>query len=412
MARSVSGLQRKSTAKLFVGSKSPNTKYRDRDTVTAPDGTTKDIQGYGRTKDDATAAFIRKAEAFIAERPSVKTITFAQLIEKYLVLKEMQGKKRKTISDYRRLYTTHLTELADKPISHITLEDVQAIQYRLVGEGKYRTAELVVLLVKSSYRYAKRLYQGQLELHNPAEFLDPIPAPHKDDPKDAIWSAEQIERFLALSRSEYEKCRSLYYPLYLTALSAGLRRGELLGLRWEHVGTSEAGPYIKVREQYVYDGGKLYLDTPKSAAGLREIPITEELHLILMAHRELLRELETRLPDYQSNDLVFPSFKGWVVSPGHLRRSYNSLIARAELPPIYFHSLRKCAATYITQALVDAGRYAPKIVAQILGHARVTVAQEIYTRVVNQDIRLAVFNPLSKKVPVTERLQTPEETKR
>ena len=373
--------------------------------VTAPDGTVKDIQGYGRTKDEATASFRLKAEAFIAEHPSVQTMTFAQLIDKYLELKRLQGRKRKTLSDYRRIYNSHLSELADKPISRITLDDVQAIQHRLIGESKYRTAEQVVLLLKASYSYARRLYSGRLELSSPAEHLEHIPAPHKDDPKDAIWSREQIDRFLAVSKADYDKLRSLYYPLFLTALSAGLRRGELLGLRWENVGASEHGPYIRVREQYVPDAGKLYLDTPKTAAGLREVPITPDLYLILMAHRELLRDLEQRLPGYNQTDLVFPSFSGQVIQPRNLRRAYDNLITRAELPPIYFHSLRKCAATYITQALVDAGRYAPKIVAQILGHSNTDVALNIYTKVVSDDVRLAVFNPLGKAVSVTGRLQ-------
>ena len=389
-------IRQKSTAKSFKNPASVGTKYRERMVVTAPDGSKKDIQGYGRTKDEATAAFRVKAEAFIAAHPSVQTMTFAQLIDKYLELKRLQGRKRKTLSDYRRIYNSHLAELGGKPISHITLADVQAIQHRLVGAGKYRMAELAMLLVRSSYRYAQKLYAGQLELRNPAEYLEAIPAPHKNDPKDAIWSHEQMDRFLTFSKAEYDALRSLYYPLYLTALSAGLRRGELLGLRWEHIGAGERGPYIRVREQYVYDAGKLYLDTPKTAAGLREIPITPDLHLILMAHRELLRDLETKLPDYEPNDLVFPTFRGRVVAPGHLRRSFDNLIRRADLPEIYFHSLRKCAATYITQALVDAGRYAPKIVAQILGHNRTDVAQNIYQKVVNDDLKYAVFNPLVK----------------
>jgi integrase len=449
-------MRRRSNAKLFPGSRSPSTKYRDRDAVTAPDGTKKDVQGYGRTKAEATAEFERKAEVFMAQHPAAKTITFAQLAAKWLTHKKMQGRKRRTISSYADVLRNHLIPaLGEMSISHIRLQDLQAVQYTLVSAGKYRTAEMAVLILKSSYEYAAKMYRGEAEIPNLARDLDVVTKPRTEDPKDGIWTHEQIEQFLTTARTEYDNLKSLYYPLYLTSISAGLRRGELLGLRWHNVGKDTQGCYLYIREQITVDNGQLYVETPKTPMSTRRVPIPESIFEMLLAHRELLRQVEATVEGYTANDLVFPSLRGTPISPSNLRRSYLAQVNKSgsslaecvgvtarfqkwkalrtdltysvhtkhglegaepgnrayltfweanwrvtehevqpELPPIYFHNLRKCAATYITQALVDAGRYAPKIVAQILGHSRPDVALQIYTKIVNDDLRFATFNPL------------------
>jgi integrase len=463
-------MRRKSNAKLFPGSKSDATKYRDRDSVTAPDGTKRDIQGYGRTKAEATAEFERKAAVFLARHPAAQTITFEQLAAKWLTHKKMQGRKRRTISSYADVLRNHLIPaLGETPVARISLQDLQAVQYALVAAGKHRTAEMAVLILKSSYDYAAKLYRGEVDIPNLARDLDAVSKPRTEDPKDGIWTHEQIERFLTTARAEYDALKSLYYPLYLTSIAAGLRRGELLGLRWHSVGSDAAGPYLQIREQITVDNGELYVETPKTPMSNRRVPLPQPIYELLLAHRELLRQVERTVSGYAANDLVFPSFKGTPISPSNLRRSYLAQInksgsslaectgitdrfqkwraqrteltysvhlkhglegaapgARAyltfweggwhvtehevqpELPPIYFHNLRKCAATYITQALVDAGRYAPKIVAQILGHARPDVALQIYTKIVNDDLKYATFNPLAGRAPVMERLRGKE----
>lgn len=463
-------MRRRSNAKLYSGSKSPNTKYRDRDTVTAPDGTKKDVQGYGRTKTEATAEFERKAEVFMAQYPAAKTITFEQLAAKWLTHKKMQGRKRRTISSYADVLRNHLIPaIGETPVSHIRLQDLQAIQYALVSAGKYRTAELAVLILKSSFEYAAKMYRGEAEIPNLARDLDAVSRPRTEDPKDGIWTHDQIERFLATARTEYDSLKSLYYPLYVTSISAGLRRGELLGLRWHNVGKDTAGCYIHVREQITVDNGQLYVETPKTPMSTRRVPLPEPIFEMLLAHRELLRQVETTVAGYAANDLVFPSLKGTPISPSNLRRSYYAQVNKSgsslaecvgvtakfqkwkalrteltysvhakhgplnaapgkcayltfweanwhvtehevqpELPPIYFHNLRKCAATYITQALVDAGRYAPKIVARILGHSRPDVALQIYTKIVDDDLKYATFNPLGSGSPVMGRLRPKE----
>ncbi len=395
----------KSTAKLWPQSKGPNTKYRDRQRITLPDGTKRDLAGYGPTKQAATEDLCHKAEGLErAHAPaSPETITVTALFAEFVQHKRsVKGNKAKTTFNDLKDYRLHIgPAIGDKMVGEVVLGELVAIQHGLVSGGKYRTAELVTISLKSFWSYAAKRYRD-IGLPNIAADLDAIKRPRTVKPKAELWTLPQLQAFLEAAKARYDASRrSLMYPLFYAAISAGLRRGELLGLRWEHVRRNEYGAIIQVREQYVPDNGVLYLETPKTGASARDLPITEELYLILMAHRELLLDLERRLPDYAQNDLVFPSLAGGVVSPSNLRRSYNALIKRAELPPIYFHSLRKCAATYITQALVDAGRYAPKIVAQILGHARPDVALQIYTKVIDNDLRYATFNPL-----VTGRLQS------
>lgn len=186
-----------------------------------------------------------------------------------------------------------------------------------------------MLILKSSYDYAAKMYRGEAEIPNLARDLDAVSKPRAEDPKDGIWTHEQIEQFLATARTEYDSLKSLYYPLYLTSISAGLRRGELLGLRWHNVGKDNAGCYVHIREQITVDNGQLYVETPKTPMSTRRVPIPEPVLELLLAHKELLRQVEATVTGYTANDLVFPSIKGTPISPSNLRRSYYAQINKS-----------------------------------------------------------------------------------
>ena len=229
--------------------------------------------------------------------------------------------------------------IGDMQVAQIKLRDLQAVQYALVGAGKYRTAEMAVLILKSSYEYAAKMYRGEADIPNLARDLDAVSKPRTEDPKDGIWTHDQIEQFLATARAEYDGLKSLYYPLYLTSLSAGLRRGELLGLRWHNVGKDVTGCYVQVREQITVDNGQLYVETPKTPMSARRVPILDPIYEMLLAHRELLSQVAGTVAGYAANDLVFPSFKGTPISPNNLRRSYLAQVNKSG------SSLAECVGT-------------------------------------------------------------------
>lgn len=155
----------KSTAILWKQSKGPSTKYRDRKRVELPDGTKRDMVGYGPTKQAATDDLYRKAAALAADHPNAATITVTQLFAEFLQHKKsVKGRKGKTIFDDAGMFKRHLAPaLGDKQVSQVSLSDLQQIQVKLVATGKYRTAELATILVKSLFRFAAKRYRAEIK---------------------------------------------------------------------------------------------------------------------------------------------------------------------------------------------------------------------------------------------------------
>lgn len=148
--------------------------------------------------------------------------------------------------------------IRSKAISDVTMTELHRLQISLTSAGKYRTAELVTILVKSLYRYAAKVYRaevraGALTLPD-IDDLDAIRRPPGARREAGeLWTLEQVGAFLDLAEKRYHAAsRSLVYPLFYTAITAGLRRGELLGLKRAALQTRHGRPCLDITEQYVY----------------------------------------------------------------------------------------------------------------------------------------------------------------
>jgi integrase len=137
--------------------------------------------------------------------------------------------------------------------------------------------------------------------------------------------------------------------LFAVALSLGLRRGEVLGLCWQDVDFDSKTLYVNVALQDIE--GELVLTDLKTASSKRSLPIPETLLLKLKAHRS--RQLEEKLKRgslWQNNELVFVTKIGTPISPRNLLRKFHSVLAKAKLDRISFHTLRhSCASLLLAQ---------------------------------------------------------------
>ncbi len=114
--------------------------------------------------------------------------------------------------------------------------------------------------------------------------------PEAATPEEQPWTTDQLAAFLAEAKRVYgTKPISLLYLVCHTPIAAGLRRGELLGLRrtdLETVIDADGEPWhqLVITGQYTYYGGKHRKATPKSPSGVRRVPIGPELVDVLKAH--------------------------------------------------------------------------------------------------------------------------------
>jgi integrase len=166
-----------------------------------------------------------------------------------------------------------------------------------------------------------------------------------------------------------------FEALYVLAVTAGPRQGELLGLKWEDIALDRKLLQVK-RTLSSTKGGEPVFSNPKSAKGRRSVKLTARAVEALRRHRERqLEEREEVAGLWQNHGLVFPTRIGTPMSRHNLvARSFKPLLKRAGLPEIRFHDLRHTCATLMLAVGAN-----PKVAQETLGHANVTITLDTYS---------------------------------
>ena len=204
--------------------------------------------------------------------------------------------KPQVVREYRRTLKNHiLDDLGNHRLSDIRRGDLQALIDRLLGEGRMgSTVHNVLMPVRVIYRHA--LERDEVAV-NPTHNLR-LPSGHT--PRDRAATATESAALLA-ALSDADR------PIYATAFYAGLRRGELRGLRWDDVDL--AAGVINVKRGWDEVAGEI---APKSKKGTRTVPITAVLH----DHLTVLRARSGRSGD----DFVFGAHADRPFAPSYLRK--------------------------------------------------------------------------------------------
>lgn len=154
-------------------------------------------------------------------------------------------------------------------------------------------------------------------------------------------------------------------------MATGLRRGELLGLRWQDVESST----IQVRQAYVKVGGKLILSTPKNQNAFRSVALSSDVLEVLFHHRQRQEAERLNLGNlWPGSDLVFTSEVGTPLKPDNLKRVRNALMDKAGVARVTLHNLRHLHASVAIEGGMDA-----KMLAERLGHSRASFTLDRYT---------------------------------
>jgi integrase len=163
----------------------------------------------------------------------------------------------------------------------------------------------------------------------------------------------------------------LYVPLALAA-STGLRRGELLALRWREVDL-EAGSLRVVASLQRVSADLVFLSL-KTDRGRRTVGLPPAAVTLLRRHRKEQAERRLLLGGAWADlDLVIERGDGEPFPPDSLSRDWYRLVRRVELPGLRLHDLRHAYAT----ALLTAGVH-PKVTSEALGHSSVAFTMDTY----------------------------------
>ena len=202
--------------------------------------------------------------------------------------------------------------------------------------------------------------------YNPADKVSP-PASHRVEPR--AWSGEQVARFLLHTHELADPYSVVWRLLFLT----GMRRGELLGLRWSDIDLVEG--VVTVRQARVVAGGRVITTTPKSRAGNRTVSL-DAVTVIELAKLKNSHEAQAELFGYWATDLVVVSPTGLPMQPKDLLQRFQKSARSAGLPVIKLHEARH---TYATLALQQGTPV--HVLSQRLGHSQASTTVNIYAHV-------------------------------
>jgi integrase len=181
------------------------------------------------------------------------------------------------------------------------------------------------------------------------------------------------------------------YPLYVVAATMGLRRGELLGLRWRDVDLDKGT--LAVLQTIARAGGELRMQDTKTEDSEAVLPLPELTWFTLLEHQEAQAAERERLAEiWQDHGLVFPSELGTPMEPRNLNRHFAGLRDKAGLSNVRLHDLRHTVVSLLMEQGVP-----PHIVQAIARHSDVKITLKIYAHT-NLDQMRTAFGTLDGKL--------------
>ena len=203
-----------------------------------------------------------------------------------------------------------------------------------------------------------------------------------------------------------EACEdTAWHSIFHTLTWTGLRRSELLGLRWKDVDLILASLRV-VQSVQRLNTGEFIVPEPKTASGRRTIALSPTSCLVLREHREK-QEADATLLGRQltEDDLVFSHPDGSPRDPSTLTLAFRRLTRRIWLDGVRLHDLRHTMASLYLEQGVN-----PKTVAERLGHASVTITLDLYSHCLPgvQEAAAVQFDTAMEQAKSTSAKVTPE----
>lgn len=382
-----------------------------------------------------TQAGIEKAKALADHARGLlgvsENITLAAYADKWL--NRQKGLRHNSINAYRKEL-----DYALKYLGKLKLKDVKSHHIRdcltklsetimTSGLGKDkpmsgRTLGMVRARLKAVFREA---VVDQLIYFNPCDAVKRIKTITSEHVGIAL-DFHEMTRLHELGLALYDAGVSRLFPAVFTCASVGLRRAEVMALRWQDVDFEKN--IIKVRQNVTTPKkAGLHFGEPKTRHSKRDIPMPLTLKNILLTHREKqAKEREKALDACHNTDAVFSTETGNYTHPDNLERVLNSIIewsdpknfttqrckvlpvksrakleiivrAGERLPELSPHDLRHTAATLMLRRNVPV-----EVVSRILGHSKVSVTLDIYRHVLDSEKHSVMVDLFDTPLPIRE----------
>jgi integrase len=332
---------------------------------------------YGKTRKevaDKLAKALRDQQQGIFVEPH--KLTLGEWMSKWLWDYKRPSLRSTTFDNYEMLIRRHLKPaLGNIALRDLRPEHLQHFYNQKSKEGlSSRSVRLMHTVLHGTLSQAEK---NQLVARNVSKLTERPQGVRQD--VQTLTVAQVSTSLLPALKDD-----RLFAVIYL-AFGTGLRRGELLALRWQDVDLNEA--LLRVRQTlarvntYNEKGGmkktQLIFQEPKTTQSRRTVPIPNACIVALNRHRAQQAGEKLLLgPGYEDHGLVVCQPDGRPIDPRNFLRYFKKALKLAGLPDIRLHDARHTFATM----MLELGE-SPKTVQTILGHSRVAITLDIYSHV-------------------------------
>ena len=305
--------------------------------------------------------------------PSNMTVSefFPDCIQTHFV---MNGKKEQSKNDYllhlRAYILPRLGEVALKDCDSRRLEEF-LLELQKTGSKKglplsASTMEKVGIVLKIGFKQATK---SRLIGFNPMSEVR--------IPKGSVKKVEHIsDKDLIQLRNAWKDYE--IFALCEVGLISGMRKGEILALRWSDF-DEDSHTFSITKTAYISKGVR-YEDSPKSENGFREVEITPKQALLLKSHKAKQAQLRLQAgQNWLQSDYIFTNEIGAPLKPAHLYHWWKKVCVQAGVKRYHFHSIRHTHITSLLQAGVQ-----PYVVAKRAGDTVSTILST-YAHSIRQD---------------------------
>lgn len=279
-----------------------------------------------------------------------------------------------TLQGYECLAKTQLLPYFDK--LQIKLVDVNRRVLQAYIDEKFQSgrkdgkgglsARTIRLHKNILFQTLKSAVRDELIPNNPCEHVT-LPQMQRYEAK--FYSEEQLNNLLSAIRDEP------LYPLVKITSVYGLRRSEVLGLKWDSIDFENGTLTIKHTVVKVME--TVEKDKTKNTSSHRSFPLVPEIRTLLIDLKEQERANKKLFgKEYSVNDYILKWDDGRPFSPDYVSQKFRDLLDEHDLPRIRFHELRHSCASF----LINMG-FSLKDVQEWLGHADIKMTANIYSHI-------------------------------
>lgn len=340
------------------------------------DGGRQRRQVYGRTRAEVAGKISDLQTANRQHMPAAPvTVTVQQFAEGWLRRLDASPLKPATLSSYRWIMQRYiLPEVGGVRVAALSPQHVRSMLAAVSARGvSPRTVQLSRAVLRTMLADAER---EQLVHRNVAGL---VKGPRVERQEVQPWTAGETSRFLESMRGHR------LAALFSVGVALGLRKGELLALRWEDVDLEGGSLRVHRTVQRLGEGMGLVSGSPKTQRSRRTVPLPNVCVAGLREHRARQEDERAQAGDaWVDLGLVFSTAKGTVIEPRNLNRLFDQRIEAAGVRRIRFHDLRHTCATLLLAQGVPA-----RVVMEMLGHTQLSMTTDLYGHVMPTTLRSA-----------------------